>query len=90
MLFRSGVTIVLWPGLSLYKIMLTSQVINGILLPPILVFMMLIAGNKSLLGKYANSRLYNIMAWIFTIALIILTLLLVVSTIMPSFFPPVF
>ena len=82
----SGVTIVLWPGLSLYKIMLTSQVVNGILLPPILVFMMLIAGNKSLLGKYANSKLYNIIAWIFTIALIILTLLLVVSTIMPSFF----
>lgn len=81
-----GAGIVLLPGLSLYSIMLTSQVINGVLLPPILIFMMLIANDKNLMGKYANSGLYNIIAWIFTAILILLTVLLVVSLIMPDLF----
>ena len=75
---------VLWPGLSLYKVMLTTQVVNGLLLPPILIFMVLIANNKSIMGEYTNSRLYNIISWLFTIVLIILSLMLLVSTLMPD------
>ena len=85
-LILSGAGMVLLPGLSLYKIMLTSQVVNGVLLPPILVFMMLIASDKNLMGKYANSKPYNVLAWIFTFALILLTVLLLVSLIMPELF----
>ena len=85
-LIIAGAGMVLLPGLSLYKIMLTSQVINGVLLPPILIFMVLIASDKHLMGKYANSRSYNVIAWIFTIALIILTILLLASSIMPDLF----
>lgn len=85
-LILSGAGMVLLPGLSLYKIMLTSQVVNGVLLPPILVFMMLIASDKHLMGKYANSRPYNVLAWIFTVALIILTVLLLAASIMPELF----
>lgn len=79
-----GATMVLWPGLSLYKIMLISQVINGVLLPPILVFMVLIASDKNIMGEYANSLLYNIVSWAFTICLIFLTLLLLASTFAPK------
>ncbi|MGE4589178.1 MAG: Nramp family divalent metal transporter [Acidaminococcaceae bacterium] len=86
MLVVAGAGIVLLPGISLYKIMLTSQVINGVLLPPILIFMMLIANDRNLLGEYANSRLYNIVAWIFTMVLIALTVLLLVSTFVPDIF----
>ncbi|MBP2649274.1 MAG: natural resistance-associated macrophage protein [Firmicutes bacterium] len=75
---------VLWPGLSLYGVMLTTQVVNGLLLPPILIFMVLIAGNKRLMGKYANSRWYNAIAWLFTAILIALTVLLLAATVAPD------
>jgi len=79
-----GAGIALWPGLSLYNVMLASQVINGVLLPPILIFMVLIANNVSVMGKYKNSRWYNIVSWTFTIVLIILTVLLLLSTVAPT------
>lgn len=79
-----GAAIVLWPNLSLYNIMLTTQVVNGILLPPILIFMVLIASKKSIMGEHANTKLYNIIAWAFTLILILLTLLLLLSTIFPE------
>ncbi|MDR3565505.1 MAG: Nramp family divalent metal transporter [Negativicutes bacterium] len=79
-----GAGLVLLPGVSLYHIMLTSQVVNGVLLPPILVFMVLIANNKNIMGSYANPKWYSVVTWIFTIILIILTLLLLGSTLMPD------
>ena len=79
-----GAGLVLWPDLSLYRIMLASQVVNGVLLPPILIFMVLIASNKTVMGSYANSRHFNVIAWIFTFVLIVLTLMLLVSTIAPE------
>jgi len=80
-----GAGIALWPDLSLYKVMLASQVINGVLLPPILIFMVLIANNVSVMGQYKNSNWYNVVSWAFTIVLIILTLLLLISAIAPVF-----
>lgn len=79
-----GAAIVLWPGLSLYHVMLATQVINGMLLPPILIFMVLIASKKSIMGEYVNSSFFNGVAWIFTAILIGLTLLLVLSTLFPG------
>ncbi len=79
-----GALLVLWPDLSLYSVMLTSQVINGVLLPPILIFMVLIASNKSIMGTYANSKSYNIVAWIFTVVLIFLTLMLLAWSLVPT------
>ncbi|MFA6850713.1 MAG: Nramp family divalent metal transporter [Selenomonadaceae bacterium] len=80
-----GAGIALWPDISLTTVMLASQVVNGVLLPPILIFMVLIASNKSIMGKYRNSNWYNVVAWIFTIVLIVLTLMLLLSTIDPKF-----
>lgn len=80
-----GAGIALWPGLSLYKVMLASQVVNGVLLPPILIFMVLIASNKSVMGKYANTTWYNVVSWVFTGVLVILTLLLLIATVAPEF-----
>jgi Mn2+/Fe2+ NRAMP family transporter len=80
-----GAGIALWPDISLTKVMLASQVVNGVLLPPILIFMVLIASNKSIMGKYKNSNWYNVVAWIFTIVLIALTLMLLLSTVDPEF-----
>ena len=79
-----SVFIVLWPGLSLYNVMLMTQVVNGVLLPPILVFMVLIANNKNVMGEYTNSHTFNIISWIFIIILIILTIMLLAFTIAPA------
>lgn len=85
-----GAAIVLWPGLSLYHVMLLTQVINGMLLPPILIFMVLIASKKSIMGEYANTPLFNVVSWIFTGILIILTVLLMLGTLFPDLMKGVF
>lgn len=77
--------IVLWPGLSLYHVMLTTQVVNGILLPPILIFMVLIASKKSIMGEYANTKFFNLISWAFTAVLVLLSILLLISTLFPEY-----
>ncbi len=76
--------LVLWPGLSLYHVMLTTQVVNGILLVPVLVFMVLIASNPRIMGKYRNSSLYNLVAWSFAVLISLLTVLLIAATLSPG------
>ena len=80
-----GAGIALWPNISLTDVMLVSQVVNGVLLPPILIFMVLIANNQTIMGQYRNTGWYDIVAWIFTVVLIVLTLMLLLSTIAPEF-----
>ena len=55
-LIAIGAGLVLVPEISLYKVMLAAQVINGILLPPILIFMLLLVNNQELMGKYLKSK----------------------------------
>jgi len=70
--FGSGV--VLLPGIPLLKIILYSQVVNGILLPFLLIFMLILINKKELMGEYRNSRIVNVMAWSTSGILIILSL----------------
>lgn len=79
-----GALLVLLPGISLYSIMMMAQVVNGILLPPILIFMLLIANNKQLMGKYTNSHFFNILAWAQSVILIFLTVILVAAVFFPQ------
>jgi NRAMP (natural resistance-associated macrophage protein)-like metal ion transporter len=79
-----GATIILIPDAPLLLIMLLSQVINGSLLPLVLVFMLILINNKKLMGEYTNSRAFNIVAWSTTIIMSILTLMLVVTAFIPS------
>jgi len=50
-----------------------SQVLNGILLPPVLIYMLLLINKQRLMGRYVNSRLFNVVAWITAVVLIVLT-----------------
>src|SRR5437588_2292783 len=68
-----GAGVVLLPNLPLLKIMLLSQTANGVLLPFILVYMLLLAGDERLMGRYRNSRWLSISAWLTTAVLIVLT-----------------
>lgn len=75
-----GAGAVLLPNISLIHIMLVSQQVNGIILPVILILMLLLINNKRIMGKYVNGPIYNIIVWTTTIAIIILTILLVVTS----------
>src|SRR5438552_184878 len=68
-----GAGLVLLPNFPLLKIMLLSQTANGVLLPFILVFMLLLAGDERLMGRYRNGRWLSIVSWFTTAVLIVLT-----------------
>jgi NRAMP (natural resistance-associated macrophage protein)-like metal ion transporter len=74
---------VLSPRLPLMSIMLLSQVINGILLPVILIFMLLLINDKTLMGRYTNSQTFNAISWATVVSLIGLTLILLVTSVKP-------
>lgn len=86
LLILLGLIIAIWPGISLYNIMLMAQVVNGILLPPILIFMLLIINNRRVMGDYINPPLYNLMAWSLCIILILLTVILLLVSFTPDLF----
>jgi Mn2+/Fe2+ NRAMP family transporter len=71
--------VVLLPGAPLLQILFLSQVANGILLPFILIFMLLLVNRKRLMGAYTNSRTFNVIAWVTVVVMIVLTLALVVT-----------
>jgi Mn2+/Fe2+ NRAMP family transporter len=68
--------VVLMPEINLMGVMLTSQVINGILLPILLVFMLRLANNRRVMGTYANGRLANALTSLTIVAVIVLTAIL--------------
>ena len=75
-----GAAVVLLPGFPLIKVMFLSQVANGIALPFVLVFMLLLVNRKSLMGDAVNGPVFNAVAWVTTVVMIALTLLLVANS----------
>ncbi len=80
-----GAGIILLPIPSLIQAMLSSQTLNGVLLPIILIVMLRLINNKRLMGKYVNGRIFNVLAWATVVILIILTLALVITSFFPNF-----
>ncbi len=66
-------------------IILLSQVVNGIMLPFVLIFMLRLSNREDLMGDYRNTRAFNAIAWLTCVVMIVLTIILVIS----SFFPGV-
>jgi Mn2+/Fe2+ NRAMP family transporter len=79
-----GAAIILLPIQSLIQAMLISQTFNGVLLPVILVTMLILINDKRLMGKFKNGRIFNIIAWITAIVLILLAAILIVVTFLPG------
>jgi NRAMP (natural resistance-associated macrophage protein)-like metal ion transporter len=73
LLIIAGGAVVLIPGLPLIKIAVLSQVVNGVVLPFVLVFMLLLINKKDLMGEYVNTPFFNIIAWGTTVIMIGLT-----------------
>ena len=55
------------------KVIIVSQVANGILLPFVLVFMLQLVNRREVMGTYTNSRLANIIAWSTSAVMVLLT-----------------
>jgi Mn2+/Fe2+ NRAMP family transporter len=68
-------------------IILLSQVLNGILLPFVLIFMLRLINRRDLMGTYRNTRVFNAIAWTACIVIIALTLALAVSSALPGQLP---
>ena len=75
-----GAGVILFPDMPLIRIMMISQVINGLALPFVLVCMLIIINDRKIMRDYVNSRFYNVIVVVFTVAISVLSLLLVISS----------
>ena len=71
-----GAGVVLIPGFPLVQMILLSQVLNGMLLPFVLIFMILLINKTDLMGEWTNSRMFNLVSWVTVVIMIGLTLAL--------------
>lgn len=80
-LIAVGALVAILPGLPLWRVLVATQFINGLLLPVILVAVIRLASNRDLMGVRANGRVYNLVAWLTVAVVSALSLLLVGRTI---------
>jgi len=73
-----GAGIILYPNFPLIPIMYFSQVLNGMVLPFILIFMLLLINDKKIMANHTNGPVFNAIAWVTSIVMIALTLVLIV------------
>jgi len=83
-----GAFLVLVLGKFANTILLWSQVLNGFLLPAVLIFVLILVNRKDLMGDQVNSKGFNWVAWISTIAMIVLTLVVAYTSIHDLFARP--
>jgi len=70
-LIASGaITVLILPDSKLISATILSQVLNGILLPVVIVLMLILINRKDLMGEHRNSRLFNVIAWLTCIIVI--------------------
>jgi len=72
-LIASGAAVILLPNLNLGRIMILSQVVNGAVLPFVLIAMVILINRSELMGKHTNTRFYNLVSWATTIIMIVMT-----------------
>jgi NRAMP (natural resistance-associated macrophage protein)-like metal ion transporter len=73
LIVAGGALVLLIPGQQLVRIVLWSQVLNGVVLPFVLIFMLLLINKKELMGEYVNTRFFNVVAWSTTILIVCLS-----------------
>ena len=78
-LIAIGAALILLPGFPMVHIAVLSQVLNGLLLPAVLVFILWLVNKPSLMGGHVNKPAYNAVAWTLTAVIIALTLFMLVG-----------
>jgi NRAMP (natural resistance-associated macrophage protein)-like metal ion transporter len=79
-----GAAIAIVPNLPLFRVLLVTQVINGLLLPVILFAVLRLVNNRELMGRHVNGPLYNLFAWATAIVVTAVSLLYLLITLFPS------
>ena len=74
-----GAGVLLVPRLPLVYVSVLSQVFNGVVLPFVLIFMLMLTNDRELMGDHVNSRTFNVIAWITVVVMIVLTILMVLT-----------
>jgi Mn2+/Fe2+ NRAMP family transporter len=75
----AGAGMILMPGVPLLRVIIASQVANGLLLPVVLVFMALLIRRRALMGEFVQGRVRDAVTWAMTAVLVVLALALAVS-----------
>ncbi|MEI6215592.1 MAG: Nramp family divalent metal transporter [Desulfuromonadales bacterium] len=76
--------LILIPNAPLMTIMFISQVVNGAVLPFVLFFMIMLINDKKLMGTYVNGPVFNIIAWLTVVIMILLTVVMTFDIVMPG------
>jgi Mn2+/Fe2+ NRAMP family transporter len=71
-----GLTVLVLPDAQLVNVAILSQVLNGVLLPVIIILMLLLINRRDLMGDHKNSTLWNVVAWVSSIIVIVMTLVM--------------
>ena len=80
--------LVLIPGAPLVFLMVLSAVLNGLLLPFVLIYALSLVNNKKIMGEYVNPRSYNVISWGTVIVIAVLALFFVITTLFPTSLNP--
>ena len=79
-----GALVAMMPGLPIIDALLNMQVINGLLLPVLLIAILRLVNDEDLMGKRKNGPLYNVLAWLTALIVSALSLLFIVTKIFPG------
>ena len=79
-----GAAIAIVPNLPLFRVLLVTQVINGLLLPIILFAVLRLVNDRELMGSHVNGPIYNAAAWLTAIVVTILSVLFILITLFPN------
>ncbi|MDE3150120.1 MAG: divalent metal cation transporter, partial [Acidobacteriota bacterium] len=71
-----AITVLVLPDSRLINVAILSQVLNGVLLPVVIILMLLLINRSDLMGEYKNSRLWNVIAWGTSVIVIGMTLVM--------------
>lgn len=73
-------SLILIPGMPLVFLMVLSSVINCLLLPSVLIYLLLLVNNRNLMGEYINPKGYNYISWGTIVVIICLSVFLLISS----------
>jgi Mn2+/Fe2+ NRAMP family transporter len=79
-----GAAIAVLPNLPLFRVLLVTQVINGLLLPVVLFAVLKLVNNRELMGSRVNGPLYNLAAWLTALVVTALSLLYILVSLFPN------
>jgi Mn2+/Fe2+ NRAMP family transporter len=84
-LLALGAIVALIPGIPQIRVLLVTQAVNGVLLPFILVSILTLSSSEDIMGKFKNGYFFTVVAWIITVAISILSILLLAKSIIAIF-----